>query len=113
MTDPGAGRGADAPRLRLSPSLAALVGGLHPELKRKVRAGLDLIRDDPSAGKALRGDLAGLRSLRVGRFRIIYRVASSQLVELIALGPRRTIYAETLRAIRRDRGSGRPPGRGA
>jgi mRNA-degrading endonuclease RelE of RelBE toxin-antitoxin system len=81
-----------------------LIGDLHPGLKRKVRAGLDLIREDPSAGKELHDDLAGLRSLRVGRFRIIYRVAPKRVIELVAVGPRRTIYEDTARLLRRDRG---------
>ncbi len=88
-------------RLRVSGNLAELVRGLHPELKRKVRAGLDLIRTDPAPGKALHDELAGLRSLRVGRFRIIYRVAARRVIELVAIGPRRTIYEETLRLLRR------------
>ncbi len=35
----------------------------------------------------------------MGRFRIIYRVAPRRLVELVAIGPRRTIYEETLRRL--------------
>jgi len=77
----------------------ALLGSLHPELTRKVRAALDLIRMDPSVGKELRDEIAGFRSFRVGRFRIIYRVAPRRLVELVAIGPRRTIYEETLRRL--------------
>jgi len=77
------------------------VRGLHPELRRKVRAGLDLIRAEPEAGKLLRDELAGLRSLRVGRFRIVYRIAPLRVIELVAIGPRRTIYEETLRLLRR------------
>ena len=88
-------------RLRVSGNLAELVRGLHPELKRKVRAGLDLIRTDPASGKALHDERAGLRSLRADRFRIIYRVAARRMIELVAIGPRRTIYAETLRLLRR------------
>lgn len=80
----------------------ALVRGLHPGLKRKVRAGLDVIRTDPGAGKQLRDELASLRSLRVGRFRVVHRVASNRAIELVAIGPRRTIYAETLRLLRRE-----------
>jgi len=94
-------------RLRVPDPLAELLRTLHPDLKRKARAGLDAIREDPSAGKELRDDLAGLRSLRVGRFRIIYRVAPRRLIELVAVGPRRTIYVETLRLVRRERGEGR------
>ena len=88
-------------RLRVPDGIAEFVRGLHPELKRKVRAGLDLIRRDPAAGKELRDELAGLRSLRVGRFRIVYRVAARRLIDLVAIGPRRTIYQETLRRLRR------------
>jgi len=88
-------------RLRVSAALEDLVRGLHPALKGKVRAGLDLIRTTPEAGKALRDELAGLRSLRVGGFRIVYRVSPRRLIELIAIGPRRTIYKETLRLLRR------------
>jgi mRNA interferase RelE/StbE len=88
-------------RLRVPGRIEELVRGLHPALKRKVRAGLDLIRTDPEVGKELRDELAGLRSLRVGRFRIVYRVAARRLIDLVAIGPRRTIYQETLRLLRR------------
>ena len=88
-------------RLRVPGPIAELVRGLHPELKGKVSAGLDVIRTDPSVGKELRDELAGLRSFRVGRFRIIYRVAPRRLIDLVAIGPRRTIYQETLRLLRR------------
>ena len=83
--------------------MEALIRGLHPELKRRIRAGLDAIRTDPGSGKELRDDLAGLRSLRVGRFRIVYRVTPRGLIELVAVGPRRSIYEETLRLLRRGR----------
>lgn len=84
--------------------MPVLLRSLHPELKRKVRAGLDLIRTDPKVGKELRDELEGWRSLRVGRFRIVYRVAPRRLVELVAVGPRRTIYQETLRRLPPVRG---------
>ena len=89
-------------RLRVPGRIEELVRGLHPELKRKVRAGLDVIRTDPAAGKELRDELAGLRSLRVGRVRIVCRVAPRRLIDLVAVGPRRTIYQETLRLLRRE-----------
>jgi len=94
----------DRYRFRAAQSLIQLIRSLHPDLRRKVRAGIDAIREDPSAGKELRDDLGGLRSLRVGRFRIIYRIAGRRVIELIDVGPRRTIYEETFRLIRRERG---------
>ncbi len=37
-----------------------------------VEAGIDRLGREPPAGKALRGDLEGLRSLRIGSYRIVY-----------------------------------------
>jgi len=76
---------------------------MHPELKRKVRAVLETILLDPDHGKALRGELLGLRSVRVGRLRVIYRVRRA-VIDLVAIGPRRTIYEETARLLRREAG---------
>lgn len=66
-----------------------------------VRSALDAVVAYPSVAKALRDELAGLRSCRVGRFRIIYRVAGP-LIEIVAIGPRATIYEETWKRVRRD-----------
>ena len=86
-------------RLRAPPQIAALIGGLHPELKKKVRSALALILANPLSGKALKGELDGLRSFRVGRIRIIYRSARGRVVELVAIGPCERIYEETYRLI--------------
>ena len=88
-------------RLRVPGDVASLIQGLHPDLKRKLRAALDAIIADPSIGKALRDELAGLRSYRIGRFRLVYRVAGS-IIEIVAVGPRAFIYEETWRRVRRD-----------
>jgi len=88
-------------RLRVPRDVASLIQGLDPDLKRKLRAALDAIIADPSVGKAPRDELAGLRSYRIGRFRLICRIAGS-IVEIVAVGPRASIYEETWRRVRRD-----------
>ncbi len=88
------------PRLRVPPEVAALLRGLHPELKRRIRAGFDRILHESGTGKALRGELTGLRSLRIGRIRIVYRERPA-VIEIVAVGPRDRIYDETLRLVRR------------
>lgn len=92
---------APPPRLKLPEETRSLIRHLHPELKRKVRAALEQILQDPYSGKALRDELQGLRSLPVGRIRIVYR-PFPMMVEIIAIGPRKTIYEVTLRLIRRE-----------
>ena len=87
-------------KLKTSLEIRDLIRRLHPQLKQKVRIALLEIIDDPLCGKALRGELQGLRSFRVSKFRIIYRLVSD-VIEIIALGPRRSIYEETLRLLKR------------
>jgi mRNA interferase RelE/StbE len=54
---------------------------------------LGLLERDPSAGHALRGRLRGLRSLRVGSYRIIYLLAESeQTVRVVAIRHRSIAY---------------------
>jgi mRNA-degrading endonuclease RelE of RelBE toxin-antitoxin system len=51
---------------------------MHPTIKKKIKAGLKAIMEAPDTGKILRDELAGLRSMRVSKLRIIYRVARSR-----------------------------------
>ena len=78
-------------RLEMPRLLRDLIRHLPPELKAKVKAALRSIAADPHITKELRDDLAGLRSYRVVRSRVIYRIAGST-VQIVALGPRADIY---------------------
>jgi mRNA interferase RelE/StbE len=86
--------------VRLPKDVEQVIRSLHPDLKRRVRAAIDLLCSSPAAGKALKGELAGWRSLRVGRLRIVYREARQQ-IEVAAIGPRASIYFETTRRLHR------------
>jgi mRNA interferase RelE/StbE len=89
--------------LRVPDEVARLVRGLHPGIKRKVRAGLQMIAEQPTVGKPLKEDLIGLRSHRIGRFRIVYRISRDHSIEVVAIGPRRDIYEETYRRVRGEK----------
>ena len=86
--------------LRIPDETATVIRGMHPELKRKIKSGLRAILEDPDIGKILRNELAGLRSFRISRFRIIYRVVKKE-VEIVAIGPRIRIYEETYRLLQK------------
>src|SRR5574341_1480615 len=87
--------------LNVPDSVAELIRNLHPHLKKKLKASLQTILSDPYSGKALKDNLAGLRSFRVSRFRIIYRISDPKLIEIIAIGPREHIYEETFWLIKK------------
>ncbi|OKY75640.1 MAG: hypothetical protein BM485_07935 [Desulfobulbaceae bacterium DB1] len=80
--------------------VAALVRGLHPELKKRFKAAFAMLVGDPHCGKMLREELAGLRSLRVKNMRIVYRISAKGIIEVVALGPRKSIYEETFRIVK-------------
>jgi mRNA-degrading endonuclease RelE of RelBE toxin-antitoxin system len=86
----------------MSDDVSAFIRTLHPILKKRVHAALHEIRTDPDSGKALQDDLAGYRSLRIGKFRIVYRRGARKEIEIVAVGPRRTIYEETVRLIAKN-----------
>ena len=88
-------------RLTVPLEIQQLIRKMHPDLKRKLRASLDLIASDPNAGKVLFDELEGLRSFRVSSFRIIYRIKEPGQIELVAIGPRERIYEETFRVIQK------------
>ena len=88
-------------RLRVPDHIVALIRKSHPEIKKKIRAGLEYIQKEPQLGKPLRDDLAGLKSYRVGRFRIIYRISTEKIIDIVAIGPRTIIYEETFRMIKK------------
>lgn len=90
-------------RLRVADHAAAVLRTLHPNIKRKLKAALHAITTDPFTGKALGDELSGLRSYRVSRFRIVYRLAQDKVIEIIAIGPRERIYEETFRLISKEK----------
>jgi len=79
-----------------------LIRTMHPSLKKKVKASLKIILSEPYSGKALMEELSGLRSFRIGSFRIIYRVKEPDRIELVTIGPRERIYQETFRLLQKE-----------
>jgi mRNA-degrading endonuclease RelE of RelBE toxin-antitoxin system len=76
---------------------------LPPEPKRKVRAALAELQRDPDLGSPLERELTGMRRVRVGQLRIVYRISTAG-VEVIAIGPRRSVYTALEREARREIG---------
>jgi mRNA interferase RelE/StbE len=89
-------------KIRVPEHLVEFIRGLHPEIKRKIKGSLKNIATEPNAGKPLKDELEGLRSFRVSRFRVVYRIAARKEIQIIAIGPRERIYEETYRLIRRE-----------
>ena len=88
-------------RLRVPDHIVYFIRKSHPDIKKKIRASLEYIQKEPESGKRLKDELKGLKSYRIGRFRLIYRISTDNLIEIVAIGPRKTIYEETIRMIKK------------
>ncbi len=93
-------------RIEIPRAVRDLIRHLPPGVKAKVKAALRSIADDPSHAKDLRDELAGLRSYRVARSRVIYRIVGS-MIQIVALGPRADVYeraaAELSKTLRKSK----------
>lgn len=88
-------------KLRVPDKIVFLIRGLHPLLKKRNKAALEGICNDPYCGKGLKEALNGLRSFRIKRFRIIYKISTKREIAIVAIGPRKYIYEETFRIIKK------------
>lgn len=61
--------------------------------KAKIFKSIETLKENPDLGKQLVGPLKGLRSLRIGKYRVIYK-KELQIITIIilAVGHRKNIY---------------------
>lgn len=87
--------------VEILPEVADIVRGLPPEVKRQIKQALVHLAGNPEGGKLLTGELAGLRSYRARRFRIVYQpTESGRRLLILHVGHRRTVYEELARRVR-------------
>ena len=80
-------------QLEYSNIAAKQISELPTRDKSKVGKALELLVTNPDLGKQLVGPLKGLRSYRIGKYRIIYKKENAYFVILIvAVGLRKNIY---------------------
>ena len=71
-----------------------------PTLKKSIRSALDELSLNPYLGKELRSPLTGLRSYRVARFRIIYKIVLKKIeIEVIEIEERKIVYEKVTKAL--------------
>ncbi|OGR90250.1 MAG: hypothetical protein A3J74_10355 [Elusimicrobia bacterium RIFCSPHIGHO2_02_FULL_57_9] len=80
-------------RVEFVPSATKDFSQLEGSFKPRIIKAFDAISLDPALGKPLQGPYHGLRSCRVGEYRIVYKMDAKQRTVLIyRIGHRRDIY---------------------
>ena len=79
--------------VRIKASAAKALARVDVGDRERLVEAIDSLRQAPLRGSVLKGDLRGLRRLRVGDYRIVYEVAAQELVVLVVRkGHRREVY---------------------
>lgn len=77
----------------LTKPAADALRSLPPPLDKAALDALTMLESDPEAGSALRGRLRGVRSLRIGSFRLLYTIHdNAALVRVRAIRHRSVAY---------------------
>lgn len=76
----------------IADDLAELPKAIKTEIRKAIEK--KLITHPIEFGKPLRYSLKGARRLRVGDYRVIYRIESANVVLIIKIGHRKEVYDE-------------------
>ena len=84
--------------VKLSRQAAAFLRSLGDKHRSQLEHGLDELGKVPLTGKALKGELKGYWSFRVGMCRIIYSIRNKEvIVEVLRIHHRKEIYEKMRR----------------
>ncbi len=87
--------------IRYAASAVQNISRLDPQVRRKVRAAIEVLSQEPERGKPLQLSLRGLRAWRTGDYRIVYKIIQERIeIIVIALGHRRDVYERLRRKLK-------------
>ena len=82
-------------KIRFTPEAARLFSKLHPENKKLIKLALYELSKAPYSGHNLQEELAGFKSYRSKRYRILYKVNEDEhFIEVYFIGHRKDIYEQ-------------------
>jgi len=84
-----------SPRVRLTKESGKLISKFYPETKKLIKAALKELQTDPHAGYDLEEELSGFKSMRVKRYRIVYKINEEEMsLDVYYVGHRRDVYEQ-------------------
>lgn len=69
--------------VRIKRSASRDLGRIARGDRERIVSAIDRLAEQPHAGYPLKGDLRGLRRVRVGDYRVVYEVLDDELVVLV------------------------------
>jgi mRNA-degrading endonuclease RelE of RelBE toxin-antitoxin system len=78
-------------RLEYAPRFSRRLRNLERQTQIRILREVQILADNPNAGKSLRGQWEGKHSFRIGDYRVIYVVSNDKVI-LLTVGHRKSIY---------------------
>ena len=79
--------------LRIKASAAKELARIDKPQRMRIIEAIDRLPDNPRGGKVLKGELSGLRRMRVGDYRVVYEIHEQQvLILVVRVAHRRDVY---------------------
>ena len=79
--------------IRIKGSAAGDLQRIPKAGRLRIVSAIDRLSDNPFLGNALKGDLRGLRRIRIGDYRVLYELLNETLVVLVVRAAhRREVY---------------------
>ena len=82
-------------KIRFTPEASRLLSKIHPENKKQLKQALNELQQNPHTGKDLQEELFGFKSLRLKKYRVIYKVSEeNNYIENYYIGRRSDVYEQ-------------------
>jgi len=82
-------------QIRFTPEASRLVSRLSPETKKLIKDALKTLKKNPFLGDDLHEELAGFKSFKPKRYRILYTVDEEKsTIGIYHIGHRRDVYEQ-------------------
>jgi mRNA interferase RelE/StbE len=79
--------------IQIKASAERAIRKLELEDRERIVSAIDRLATERHAGSVLKGEYAGLRRVRVGRFRVVYEARDGELLVLVVrVAHRREVY---------------------
>jgi len=77
--------------IEFAPSFLRRIRRLNKEAQARIIREIKVLSTNPYVGKPLRGEWKGIRSLKIGDYRVLYQIKGNK-VFLLVVGHRKRIY---------------------
>ena len=87
-------------KIRFTPEASRLSSKIHPENKKQLKQALNELQQNPHTSKDLQEELFGFKSLRLKKYRVIYKVSEeNNYIEIYYIGRRSDVYEQFRRLL--------------